>query len=119
MFADKDRGPKIAVIAHNRRDRRDRKAKSQIQEPPMSGFLFRRRRMTKQEIMDAITGCAEKLGRTPSILEVMKMGQVSRRQMRAEFGSFTQTLRACNLEREISTCQKDPLEQLFVDWAGV
>ena len=31
--------------------------------------------MTKQEIMDAITGCAQKLGRTPSILEVMKMGR--------------------------------------------
>jgi hypothetical protein len=75
--------------------------------------------MTKQEIMDAITGCAQKLGRTPSILEVMKMGQVSRRQMRAEFGSFTQVLRECNLEREISSGQKVPLEQLFVDWAGV
>jgi hypothetical protein len=75
--------------------------------------------MTKQEMMDAITGCAQKLGRTPSILEVMKMGQVSRRQMRAEFGSFTQALRECNLEREISSGQKVPLEQLFVDWAGV
>ena len=75
--------------------------------------------MTKQEIMDAITGCAEKLGRTPSILEVMKIGQVSRRQMRAEFGSFTQALRECNLEREITSGQKVPLEQLLVDWAGV
>jgi hypothetical protein len=75
--------------------------------------------MTKQEMMEAITGCAQKLGRTPSILEVMKMGQVSRRQMRAEFGSFTQALRECNLEREISSGQKVPLEQLFVDWAGV
>ncbi|MGB9122482.1 MAG: hypothetical protein WCE73_17835 [Candidatus Angelobacter sp.] len=75
--------------------------------------------MTKQEMMDAITGCAQKLGRTPSILEVMKMGQVSRRQMRAEFGSFTQALRECNLEREISSGQKVPLEKLFVDWAGV
>jgi hypothetical protein len=95
------------------------KAKNQIQEPPESGFLFRRRRMTKQEIMDAITGCAQKLGRTPSILEVMKMGQVSRRQMRAEFGSFTQALRECNLEREIVSGQKVPLDKLFVDWAGV
>jgi hypothetical protein len=75
--------------------------------------------MSKQEIMDVIVGCAEKLGRTPSILEVMKMGQVSRRQMRAEFGSFTQALRECNLEREISSGQKVPLETLFVDWADV
>jgi hypothetical protein len=75
--------------------------------------------MTKQEIMEAITGCAEKLGRTPSIFEVMKMGHVSRRQMRAEFGSFTQALHECNLERETSSGQRVPLESLFIDWAGV
>ena len=75
--------------------------------------------MTKQEISEAIAGCAGKLGRTPSILEVMKMGQVTRRQIRAEFGSFTQVLRECNLEREISSGQKVPLDQLFADWAGV
>jgi hypothetical protein len=61
--------------------------------------------MTKQEISEAIMGCAQKLGRVPSILEVMKMGQVSRRQIRAEFGSFTQALRECNLEREIISGQ--------------
>jgi len=75
--------------------------------------------MTKQEMMDAITGCAEKLERTPSIFEVMKMAQVSRRQIRAEFGSFTQALRECNLERATSSGQKVLLEPLFVDWAGV
>jgi len=75
--------------------------------------------MTKQEISEAIVGCAQKLGRTPSIFEVMKMAQVSRRQIRAEFGSFTQALRECNLERATSSGQKVPLEPLFVDWAGV
>jgi hypothetical protein len=75
--------------------------------------------MTKQEISEAIVGCAEKLGRTPSIFEVMKMAQVSRRQIRAEFGSFTQALRECNMERATSSGQKVPLEPLFVDWAAV
>lgn len=75
--------------------------------------------MTKQEIMEAITGCAEKLGRTPSIFEVMKMAQVSRRQIRAEFGSFTQALRECNMERATSSGQKVALEPLFADWASV
>jgi hypothetical protein len=75
--------------------------------------------MTKQEISEAIRGCAEKLGRVPSTLEVMKMAQVSRRQIREEFGSFTQALRECNLERDISSGQKVPLEQLLVDWARV
>jgi hypothetical protein len=75
--------------------------------------------MTKQEIREQIMGCAEKLGRVPSIFEVMKMAQVTRRQIRAEFGSFTQALRECNLEREISSGQKVPLEKLLTDWAGV
>src|SRR5438270_11569745 len=67
---------------------------------------FRRNSMTKQEISEAIMSCAQKLGRVPSMLEVMKMGQVSRRQIRAEFGSFTQALRECNLEREIISGQR-------------
>ena len=75
--------------------------------------------MTKQEISEAIKGCAEKLGRAPSIFEVMKMAQVSRRQIRAEFGSFTQALRECNLERATGSGQRVSLEKLFVDWAGV
>jgi hypothetical protein len=75
--------------------------------------------MTKQEMIEAITSCAQKLGRTPSISEVMKMGGVPRRRMRAEFGSFTQALRECNLEREIMGGQRVPLDKLFVDWACV
>lgn len=75
--------------------------------------------MTKQEIIDGVVGCADKLGRAPSIFEVMKMAQVSRRQIRAEFGSFTQALKECNLERETSSGQKVPLDKLFADWAGV
>jgi len=75
--------------------------------------------MSKQEISESIMGCAEKLGRTPSIFEVMKMAQVTRRQIRAHFGSFTHALRECNLERETSSGQRVPLEKLFIDWAGV
>jgi hypothetical protein len=75
--------------------------------------------MSKQEIVEAIVGCAEKLGRTPSIFEVMKMTQVTRRQMRKHFGSYSHALRECNLERESSSGQRVPLEKLLVDWAGV
>jgi hypothetical protein len=75
--------------------------------------------MSKQEIMEAIVGCAEKLGRTPSIFEMMKMTQVTRRQMRKHFGSYSHALRECNLERESISGQRVPLEKLFTDWAGV
>jgi Homing endonuclease associated repeat len=75
--------------------------------------------MSKQEIVEAIVGCAERLGRTPSIFEMMKMTQVTRRQMRKHFGSYSHALRECNLERESSSGQRVPLERLFTDWAGV
>ncbi|HEY2497372.1 MAG TPA: hypothetical protein VGK24_09910 [Candidatus Angelobacter sp.] len=75
--------------------------------------------MTKQEIMQAIVGCAEQLGKTPSIFEMMKMSQVTRRQMRKHFGSFSHALHECNLERATASGQRVPLETLFVDWAGV
>jgi hypothetical protein len=75
--------------------------------------------MSKQEIMEVIAGCAATLGRTPSIFEVMKMAQVTRRQIRTHFGSFSHALRECNLERETSSGQRVPLERLLADWAGV
>jgi hypothetical protein len=75
--------------------------------------------MSKQEISEAIVGCADQLGRVPSIFEVMKMAQVTRRQIRTHFGSFTHALRECNLERESSSGQRVPLEKLFADWAGL
>ena len=59
------------------------------------------------------------MGRAPSIFEVMKMKQVTRRQIRKHFGSYTQALRECNLEREVTSGQKVPLEKLFVDWIDV
>jgi hypothetical protein len=75
--------------------------------------------MSKQEISEAITGCAATLGRTPSIIEVMNMAQVTRRQVRRHFGSYSHALRECNLERETGSGQRVPLEKLFADWAGV
>ena len=75
--------------------------------------------MTKQEVMDAIVGCAEKLGHMPSIFEVMKMTQLSHRQIRTEFGSFTQRYSSAIWNAKTSGGQKVPLEPLFMDWAGV
>ncbi len=75
--------------------------------------------MTKQEIKQLIMGCAEKLGRAPSCFEVAKMGQITRRQIRKHFGSYSAALRECNLESENRSGQRVPLDKLFVDWAGV
>jgi hypothetical protein len=49
------------------------------------------------------------------------MTEISRRQVRRHFGSYTRALEECNLEKKTSGGggQKLPLEKLFVDWAGV
>jgi hypothetical protein len=75
--------------------------------------------MTKQEIKQLIMGCAEKLERVPSCFEVARMGQITRRQIRKNFGSYSAALRECNLESENRSGQRVPLDKLFVDWAGV
>jgi hypothetical protein len=77
--------------------------------------------MTKQEVSEGIVGCAEKLKHVPSFSEVVKMTEISRRQVRRHFGSYTRALEECNLERKETGGggQKLPLEKLFVDWAGV
>ena len=75
--------------------------------------------MIKQEIKQLIMGCAEKLGRAPSCFEVARMGQITRRQIRKNFGSYSAALRECNLESENRSGQRVPLDKLFVDWAGV
>jgi len=57
----------------------------------------------------------------PSFTEVVKMTEISRRQVRRHFGSYTQALKECNLESRATGGggQRLTLEQLFVDWARV
>jgi len=77
--------------------------------------------MTKQEIMDVIVGCAEKLKHVPTFEELVQMTQLSHKQIRKHFGGYTRALLECNLEpKEIGRgAYKLPLEKLFTDWAGV
>ena len=75
-------------------------------------------KMNKEQIMAAIVACTEKLGHVPSYAELMKTGNVSGRQIVKNFATYTQALRACNLERSTGG-QKVALEKLFLDWARV
>jgi hypothetical protein len=54
--------------------------------------------MSKQEIMDVIVGCTEKLKHVPTLAEILEMTQVSHLQIRTHFGGYLSALRACNLE---------------------
>ena len=75
-------------------------------------------KMTKEQLMAAITGVTETLGHVPSYAELMKTGKVSGRQIVKHFATYTRALRACNLER-VCGGNKLPLERLFQDWARV
>ena len=75
-------------------------------------------KMTKEQLMAAITEITEKLGHVPSYAELMKTGKVSGRQIVKHFATYTRALRACNLERSTGG-HKVPLEKLFLDWARV
>ena len=73
--------------------------------------------MTKQEIMAAIFDCKEKLGHVPTRNELVKHADIRRGEIGKQFGSYTQALRECNLERPGNKEVK--LDVLFRDWAGI
>ncbi len=76
--------------------------------------------MTKQQIMAAIVECEEKLGRTPSFIELAKMTGMTRKQVRWHFGDYRKALKACGLEgMHGGGGSKIEMERLFRDWAQV
>jgi len=78
----------------------------------------RQKSITKQEIITALHACAKKLGRVPSYAELSKMSRVKFTAIRRHFGTFTQALRAT--EMEVGHCGvTSSMKDLFDDWAGV
>jgi hypothetical protein len=74
--------------------------------------------MSKEEIMTAVQGYAEKTSRVPSHAELIKNSKVSQRMIMKEFGTYGNLLRSCNLERFCGG-NKIKMELLFNDWANV
>src|SRR5947208_8928388 len=74
--------------------------------------------MTKQEVIAAIKACAEKLGRAPTLPELMKYKGLSTREVRKHFGNYRGAISACKLEKRGRGWKID-LDVLFRDWAEV
>ena len=74
--------------------------------------------MTKEEVMAAIKGCAERLGHAPSLEELLNRTKVKRCEVRRLFGTFKAALEACGLERTGSGYDLR-LEDIFQNWAAV
>jgi hypothetical protein len=73
--------------------------------------------MSREEILTAIQGLAEKLGRVPTLTEIKTMTPVGRRAVRSHFGTYTNALIECGMET--GRRFRIPMEALFADWARV
>jgi len=74
--------------------------------------------VSKEELMAAIKECEAKLGHVPSFPELQVTMKVSKRAVRAAFGTYTEALRACGLERRGAGYEVSQ-RVLFLDWAGL
>ena len=74
--------------------------------------------MNKEQIIAAIKECAERLGHVPSFPELQVTMKVSKRAVRTEFGTYTEALRACGLERRGAGYEVGR-RMLFLDWGGL
>jgi hypothetical protein len=82
----------------------------------MGGFFIGAKKMTKEEILQAIKDTAEKLGRAPSLIELRAATGVTARSVRKNFVNYTEALRLCGLERG-GAGFTTPMDALFKDWA--
>jgi Homing endonuclease associated repeat len=77
-----------------------------------------RRNTSKVEVIAAILACAKKLGRVPTVAELIRHERIDRVEVRKHFGNYTAALEACNLEVP-ERGRKLEMDRLFEDWAGV
>ena len=74
--------------------------------------------MKRHEVMAAIRACAEKLGRVPSIADLMKHERLDRTEIRKHFGNYKTALEECQMEVP-RWGQQAQVEDVFRDWMGV
>jgi Homing endonuclease associated repeat len=74
------------------------------------------RKLQKEEVLQAIRDTARKLGHTPHLAELARMGVLERMHVRRHFRSYTLAVRECGLEPQVNV-QMLPMETLFEEWA--
>jgi hypothetical protein len=72
----------------------------------------------KEEIIDALKKCAEKLGHVPCADEFRKATGLNKYQIRTKFGSYVKLLREAGLEVS-GYGRMAEMRGLFLDWAGI
>jgi hypothetical protein len=71
--------------------------------------------MTREEVIAAIQGCTEKLGRVPTRVELAKHAGLSRHDVNRYFGNYMTALKECGLEKT-GGGMKLEIERIFQDW---
>jgi len=84
----------------------------------MKESMTKKEPVAKEQIMKAIKECAAKLGRAPSISELVKMTGMHRACLYRKFGGYRNALGACGLEKSGPGYETD-LRSLFIDWGTV
>jgi Homing endonuclease associated repeat len=74
--------------------------------------------MSKQEILKAIRVCAKKLGRSPSLRELRKLGGITEAAITRHFGRLSKALEAAGLEA-VGAGYEVATSALLKDWAAV
>ena len=74
--------------------------------------------MSRQEILKAISVCAKKLGRSPSLRELRRMAGVNGTRLDKEFGGLSKALAAAGLEA-VGPGYEVAESALLLDWAAV
>ena len=76
------------------------------------------RKVTRDEVIAAIKGCAEKLGHTPSLKELKKKIKITQRRITKLFGTYSKAVADAGLKPRKSGFKLD-LDELFTEWAQV
>lgn len=71
--------------------------------------------MTREEVIAAIQGCTENLGRVPTRVELAKVAGLSRHDVNRYFGNYMMALKECGLEKT-GGGMKLEIERIFQDW---
>jgi hypothetical protein len=74
--------------------------------------------MTKEDVLKAIRETERKLGHTPQLAELARMGVLERMHVRRHFRSYALAVRECGLEPQVNVTTA-PMKALFTEWARV
>ena len=74
--------------------------------------------MTREQVMAAIRGCTDEIGRVPNRMELAKRTGLSRHDVNRYFGNYMMALKECGLEKT-GGGMKVGIERLFNDWTRV